>query len=215
VITVRDTGIGIEAAVLPRLFDVFAQADRTLARSRGGLGLGLALVKGLIELHQGTVTATSEGPGRGAEFTLRLPLAAAPSSDLRLPAGPARQPLTQRVLLIEDNRDAADSLRDLLELYGCEVSVAHTGPAGVEQARRTRPEVIVCDIGLPGMDGYAVASAVRQEPALSRTLLLAMSGYGQEEDQRRSREAGFDGHLVKPVDLELLLRYFQQAGQAR
>jgi len=210
VITVRDTGMGIEPEVLPHLFDVFAQADRTLERSRGGLGLGLALVKGLMQLHEGSVVAASPGVGQGAEFTLRLPLVQGPAPYSVLPTTDRGETIARRILIIEDNRDSADSLRDLLQLYGCQVTVAHTGPEGLELARRIQPEVIVCDIGLPGMDGYALARALRQQAELSHVLLLAMSGYGQEEDLKRSREAGFDGHLVKPVDPEELLRRFQQ-----
>jgi len=168
-----------------------------------------------MALHDGSVVATSAGPGRGAEFTLRLPLVETPEAEAMPPAVERGERVARRVLIIEDNRDSATSLRDLLELYGCEVALAHTGPEGLELARRTRPEVIVCDIGLPGMDGYALARALRQEAELEHVLLLAMSGYGQEEDLRRSREAGFDGHLIKPVDPDELLRCFQTTERDR
>jgi PAS domain S-box-containing protein len=215
VIAVRDTGIGIEPEMLPRLFDVFAQADRSLDRSRGGLGLGLALVKGLVELHEGSIETRSQGVGQGAEFILRLALTTPPVAGRLLGAGPpavaGSEGIGLRILIIEDNRDAAESLRDLLELHGCQVTVAHAGPVGLEMAQQSRPEVIICDIGLPGMDGYAVASALRQDEGLSQTWLIAISGYGQDEDLRRSRRAGFDGHLVKPVDPERLLKHLQEA----
>jgi CheY-like chemotaxis protein len=211
VVSVRDTGVGIEPEMLRRLFDAFAQADRSLDRSRGGLGLGLALVRGLVELHGGAIEARSAGIGKGAEFIIRLPLEPEPAAltEQRSPAGVGGAGL--RVLIIEDNRDAAESLRDLLESYGYQVGVASTGPAGLDQARQTCPDVVLCDIGLPGMDGYAVAGALRQHEELSGTRLIALTGYGQEEDIRRSRAAGFDEHLVKPVDPERLLHELQTA----
>jgi PAS domain S-box-containing protein len=214
VITVSDTGIGIAPEMLPCLFEPLTQADRTLDRSRGGLGLGLALVKGLVELHGGEVDAESDGPGQGAAFTVRLPrqqsVAKAPAA-----AGPPRATnggngaaRGRRVLVVEDNHDVAETVRDLLRLNGHEVELADTGPAGVAAARRFRPEVVLCDIGLPGCDGYAVARALRQDPVTASARLIAISGYGQEEDERRSHEAGFERHLTKPVhpaDLQHLL----------
>jgi PAS domain S-box-containing protein len=206
VLSVRDEGIGIEAEVLPRLFNPFAQADRTLERSRGGLGLGLALVKGLTELHGGEVRAASEGPGRGAEFTVVLPLAPEPEALAARAVAPRPAARPRRVLVVEDNRDAADSLRLLLGLLGHEVRVAYTGPEGVEAAREWRPDTVVCDIGLPGLDGYGVARELRRGPATARARLLALTGYGHEDDRRRALEAGFDHHLVKPADPEELQR---------
>jgi PAS domain S-box-containing protein len=197
---VLDTGRGIEPDVLPRLFEPFGQADRGLDRGKGGLGLGLALVKGLVELHGGEVTARSAGPGSGAEFIIRLPLEPEPAA---LAGPPAARPGTRerlRILIVEDNPDAAETLRILLELLGHDVAVAHTGPEGVEASRRRRPDIILCDIGLPGLDGYGVARAVRREPATAGARLIAITGYGSDEDRRRSREAGFDLHLTKPVD---------------
>jgi PAS domain S-box-containing protein len=206
---VRDSGAGIGPDMLPRLFQTFAQADRTLDRSAGGLGLGLAIVKGLTELHGGTVRAESAGLGRGATFTVTIPTRTeAPA--LSAPSPAAARPAARRlkVLVVEDNHDAADSLRILLEVYGYQVQVAHNGPDGVRAAEEYRPDVVVCDIGLPGMDGYRVARALRENPATAAARLIALTGYGQEEDRRRAREAGFDEHLTKPADpakLESLL----------
>jgi CheY-like chemotaxis protein len=170
------------------------------------LGLGLSVVRGLIELHGGKVNAASAGTGKGAEFTVSLPLEPEPAA---LTNGvdnprPAAEPL--RVVVVEDNRDAADSLRLLLQLLGHQVAVAYTGPEGVDVAVAQRPDVVVCDIGLPGFDGYEVARRLRQQPNLEKTLLVALTGYGQDDDRRRSEEAGFDQHLVKPADPQELER---------
>jgi two-component system CheB/CheR fusion protein len=224
-LTVSDTGMGIEPEMLPHVFEMFAQADRSLDRSRSGLGLGLALVKGLVELHGGEVRAESEGLGHGTEFSLLLPGLAPPpraveSSTLRVESSDpgvrddlstlTPQPSTRegplRVLIVEDNPDAAETLREVLELSGCTVAVALSGPEAVEAAPRFRPEVVLCDLGLPGLDGYQVAAALRQNPATANARLIAISGYGQAEDLQRSREAGFDRHLTKPVDLSELER---------
>jgi signal transduction histidine kinase/ActR/RegA family two-component response regulator len=206
IVTVRDTGIGIEPETLPQIFDSFAQADRTLDRTRGGLGLGLSIVKGLVELHGGEVTARSEGLGRGAEFTVCFPWEpVAPQAAVAARPGAAGGG-SRRILIVEDNQDAAESLKSVLELEGHEVHLAFTGPAGVAAARQLQPEVVLCDLGLPGMDGFAVAAALRQEPATAATRLIAVTGYGQEEDRHHCQEAGFDEHLVKPVDFEQLER---------
>jgi CheY-like chemotaxis protein len=205
-LTVRDTGIGIDADMLLHVFDTFAQADRSLDRSRGGLGLGLALVKGLVELHKGTVWAYSEGTGRGAEFNVLLPITSGPEKRETSPPLTATGPGPNRILIIEDNPDVAQTLRELLEWSGCTVAVAYTGPAGVELAREFQPDVVLCDLGLPGMDGFQVAIRLRQDPDLALVRLIAVTGYGQEEDRRRSREAGFDRHLTKPVDFAELLQ---------
>jgi two-component system CheB/CheR fusion protein len=207
VVTVRDTGAGIAPEVLRRLFEPFVQADSTLDRSTGGLGLGLALVKGLAELHGGTVTAHSEGVGTGATFTVRLPLDRRRAPRLtvvpagRAPPGPAR-----RVLVIEDNSDAAQSLKEALELNGHVVDVASTGSDGLDKVRGLDPDVVLCDIGLPGMDGFEVARRIRADPGCRGVALIALSGYAQAEDLERSKEAGFDLHLAKPPDLETLER---------
>jgi signal transduction histidine kinase/DNA-binding response OmpR family regulator len=206
-LTVRDTGIGMDRDMVERVFDTFSQADSSLDRSRGGLGLGLALVRGLIQLHGGTVAAASAGLDQGTEIAICLPLTAAvpalPEGHAEIDAG--RPP--GRVLVIEDHLDAAESLRLLFAITGYEVEVAHSGPAGVEAARTFRPHVVLCDIGLPGgMDGYDVARAIRRDTTLSPVRLIALSGYGQDDDRRRSRDAGFDAHLIKPVDFTDLRR---------
>ena len=207
-IRVRDTGAGIDAAVLPHIFDPFVQGPHTLARSEGGLGLGLALVKGITELHGGTVHVESGGRGRGAEFVIRLPVAAPATS--REWSRPAVTPadVVHRVLVVDDNRDAADSLAEIVELLGHRAQVAYDGPSAVEIARATSPDVVLCDIGLPGMSGYEVARALR---AVARRgmLLVAVTGYTQPEDMRKAVESGFDRHLAKPAsaeDIERLLR---------
>lgn len=206
-LSVRDTGIGMDRTMLERVFDTFSQADSSLDRSRGGLGLGLALVRGLVHLHGGDVAADSGGPGQGTEIAIRLPLSATdrPPEPVRVEVEPTAT--VNRVLVIEDNPDTAESMRMLFAMTGHTVAIAHAGPAGLELARTFQPQVVVCDIGLPGgMDGYAVARAIRRDPALAGIRLIALSGYGQEEDRRRSREAGFDVHLVKPVDFGDLCR---------
>ncbi len=202
VLAVQDTGIGIPSGMLPRVFDLFAQLDASPARSEGGLGIGLTLVRRLVELHGGQVSARSEGVGRGSEFIVRLPAGVAPAS--RGPVPPPCAPRQERrVLVVEDNADAAEMLQIALELGGHRVVLAADGPAGVESARRERPDAVLVDIGLPGFDGYEVARRVRAAlgPAV---LLVALTGYGQPEDQQRAVEAGFDVHLVKPIDPEEL-----------
>jgi PAS domain S-box-containing protein len=205
VVRLRDTGAGIAADMLPRLFQPFTQADTTLDRSKGGLGLGLALVRGLVEMHGGAVSADSDGPDRGAEFTLRLPLdGAAPPAPA--PARPEASPgrFRRRMLVIEDNVDAAESLREALQLGGHTVEVAFSGAEGMARARTFHPEVILCDIGLPEMNGYQVARAVRTDPALRQVTLVALTGYAAPDDIARSRAAGFDAHVAKPATLESL-----------
>jgi CheY-like chemotaxis protein len=192
--------------MLPHVFEVFTQADRSLARSRGGLGMGLALVKGLAQLHGGEVGAVSPGLGQGAEFTIRLPLAAAhlPAPALPLPQYNGKN---YRVLVIEDNMDTAESTRMLLSLAGHEVQTAYTGAAGLEAARKFLPQVILCDIGLPGgLNGYDVVRALRKDPTLATGYVIALTGYGRDEDLRQAQEAGFDLHFTKPVDYEHLCR---------
>ncbi len=212
-IAVRDTGVGIEPDMLARLFEPFAQADRSLARSKGGLGLGLALVKGLTDLHGGHVRAASAGPGQGAEFVIELPVQ---TESIPAPAPTPPPPNDRgrlRVLVVEDNQDAADSLRVLLELFGYTVEVAYSGQAGVEAATTWHPDVILCDIGLPGLDGYKLAAQLRQNPATAATRLIALTGYGTDEDRRRSKEAGFDAHLTKPADPAALRALLNRGGR--
>jgi PAS domain S-box-containing protein len=206
VIRVRDEGVGLPAELLSRVFDLFTQADRSLDRSQGGLGIGLTLVRNLVERHGGRVEARSEGPGRGSEFVVRLPALrgeAAPAAVEAVPGrGRAASPL--RVLVVEDHADSAEMMAFVLELAGHEVRTASEGRSALELARSFRPQVVLCDIGLPGMSGYDVAARLRAEPAHERTRLIALSGYGQEEDRRRSQEAGFDYHLTKPVSPDAL-----------
>jgi CheY-like chemotaxis protein len=204
-IRVRDNGMGIAPELLPHVFEMFTQADQTLSRSRGGLGIGLTLVRSLVEMHHGRVIARSEGPGRGSEFIVRLPVSpdapAAPDSE-ESTSGATPRPPRRRILVVDDNLSNATSLGVLLRALGQDVEMAYDGPAAIELARRCRPDLILLDIGLPGMDGYEVARRCRQDEALRPIILVAMTGYGKEEDRRLSREAGFNAHLVKPVNLE-------------
>jgi two-component system CheB/CheR fusion protein len=208
-IRIVDTGVGIEPEVLRRLFQPFVQADATLDRSQGGLGLGLALVKGLVELHGGEVSAHSRGPGTGAEFVIELPLGEAEPVGLDRGIREMRGK-RRRVLIIEDNLDSAESLRDAIELGEHFVELAHNGPDGLAKARQFKPEIVLCDIGLPGMDGYAVARAIRSDEALKRTFLVALTGYALPEDLQRAKEAGFDRHMAKPPTLESLESLFRE-----
>ncbi|MBK8594545.1 MAG: PAS domain-containing protein [Holophagales bacterium] len=203
VIRVRDTGVGMTPETLGQLFSPFTQADRTLERSGGGLGLGLSLVKAIVELHGGTATASSPGPGEGSEFVIRLQLLGPLSTPIPIPGEPPRR-VASRVLVIEDNVDAADTLRELLELNGHSVEVAYDGVAGLERVRAFRPEVVLCDIGLPGMSGYEVARAIRCDESLKGIRLVAMSGYAHPVEVARSVAAGFDFHLAKPATLEAI-----------
>ncbi|MDI1478351.1 ATP-binding protein [Polyangium sp. y55x31] len=206
-IRVSDTGMGIAPEILASLFSPFMQADRTITRSRGGLGLGLSLVKGLVELHGGDVRAESDGPGHGATFTIELPVRepAAPNGAASVRGEPHR---CSRILVIEDNPDAATSLAEALSLgrRSVQVEVAHSGPEGIEKARSFEPEVILCDLGLPGMNGYEVARALRADPAHRDKVLIALTGYASPEDRKLSRAAGFDRHLAKPLDFKMLER---------
>jgi signal transduction histidine kinase/ActR/RegA family two-component response regulator len=210
-IVVADNGKGIEARLLPHIFDLFAQGERGLDRSEGGLGIGLTLVRRIVELHGGTVTAASDGPGRGSTFTLVLPLALlndvaekAEPDITPVPTGPAR-----RVLIVDDNRDVVDSTATLLEMRGHEVCRIYEGTSAVEAALAFEPDVVILDIGLPVLDGYQVARLFRAHERLKRLPLIAASGHGQATDQARSLEAGFETHLVKPFDPELLARLIE------
>ena len=205
VVLIRDGGVGIPPDFLPHVFDLFTQGQPTLARSQGGLGVGLTVVRRLVELHGGRVEAHSEGPGRGSEFVVRLPLPPDGGRSGSPTEGAAPRPApARRVLVVDDDRDGADSLAMLLRVGGHQVAVAYDGPGAVAAAREFLPDVVLLDLGLPGMSGYEVAARLRQEPALARTLLAAVTGYGQEEDRRRARSAGFAAHLVKPAAPEAL-----------
>jgi two-component system CheB/CheR fusion protein len=206
-ISVRDTGVGLPSDMLERVFDPFTQAEDTLHRSSGGLGLGLALVKGLVELQRGRVVARSEGPGTGAEFVVWFPTVAALQPELPLTSPPSGR--HRRALVVEDNLDAAETLRMVLEMEGLEVEVAHDGREGLAMARRFHPDLVLCDLGLPVLDGYEVARALRADPELSSSTLVAVTGYALPDDQRRAMDAGFDRHLAKPVpfaELESVLQ---------
>jgi PAS domain S-box-containing protein len=203
VLRVADTGAGMEPTMIDRVFLPFAQADRTLARSSGGLGLGLTLVKTLVELHGGDIGVRSEGLGRGTEFVVHLPLAEPSQRAVAQPVSESGS-IPRRVLLVEDNIDAAETMRDVLELDSHTVEVAPDGEAGVRMAHDFRPDVLLCDLGLPGISGYDVARAIKRDPALQSTLLVAVSGYAAPSDVAQARAAGFDHHLAKPVGLERL-----------
>ena len=212
VIEVSDQGAGLDPALIPHIFEPFVQADRSLDRPNGGLGLGLALVRGLVQLHGGATSAQSKGPNCGSTFTVHLPLIETPAlrSEVRaLPHGPGGL----RVLLAEDNRDAADSLKMLLEMSGHEVTVAYNGPDAVTTARSVCPQVVVCDIGLPGMSGYDVATALRQDPELQNVRLIAVTGYGDAQDRDAALATGFDEHLCKPVEPNALLAEIAKAAR--
>ncbi|RYD80949.1 MAG: response regulator, partial [Verrucomicrobiaceae bacterium] len=222
VISVRDTGIGIAAEALPQMFELFTQGERSLSRSEGGLGLGLTIVKQLCELHGGSITARSEGAGKGSEFTVRLPAAkrADITTQFQGPEGehPGEARSVHRILVVDDNVDSARGLARLLGLGGHIVETAHDGPSALAAVEQFHPAVVLLDIGLPGMNGYEVATKIRENPDFRHALIIAVSGYGQDEDRRRSREAGFDAHLLKPVDfgeIKRLLKSYSPAGLNR
>jgi len=206
VIRVRDTGIGIAAADLPRLFDMFTQVDTSLERSRDGLGIGLTLVRALVEMHGGAVEARSAGLGQGSEFVVRLPtVAEAPKPGPRPTKGATARPVRRRVLIVDDNQDGAESLAVLLQLGGHETHTAHDGQQAIEDAERLRPDIVLLDIGLPRLNGYEVCRRIREQPWGKELSMVAVTGWGQQEDRRRSQEAGFDTHIVKPVEPEALM----------
>jgi CheY-like chemotaxis protein/anti-sigma regulatory factor (Ser/Thr protein kinase) len=215
-VTVQDTGIGIPASSLPRVFDMFSQVDRSIERSTGGLGIGLALVKGLVEMHGGTVEAASPGQGKGSTFTVRLPILQ--HQEASLPVEPdAAWPGSaagskRRVLVVDDNRDSAVSLAMMLQLLGNEIRTAHDGIEAVEVAEQFRPQVVLMDIGMPRLNGYEATRRIREQPWGREMTVIALTGWGQDIDRVESRQAGCDGHLVKPIhwpELEKLLTELQ------
>ncbi len=215
ILSVRDSGIGIDPTILPELFEPFTQADRSLDRSRGGLGLGLSVVKSLVELHGGNVEASSRGINLGAEFKVTLPICeevTALDNDLDIIEA-AKKSL--KILVIEDNEDSALTLKAVLEHFGHEVSIAKNGISGLEMARESEPHIIICDIGLPEMDGFAVAQELSKDSKFTRSILIALTGYGSQQDRELALQAGFKCHLTKPVDFEILTaeidRYFDKS----
>jgi two-component system, chemotaxis family, CheB/CheR fusion protein len=216
VIRVRDNGIGIAADGLPRVFDMFAQVDTSLERSRDGLGIGLTLVKTLVEMHGGTVDVHSDGLGCGSEFVVRLPVLA----ETPKPLSPATvsEPMPsvgRRILVVDDSEDGAESLAMLLRLAGHETHVAHDGFEAIEAVQRLRPDVVLLDIGLPRLNGYEACRRIREEPWGKDLVLVALTGWVGEDDRHRSSEAGFDKHMVKPVDRDALLTYLDSISSVR
>jgi CheY-like chemotaxis protein len=210
ILRVKDEGLGIPPAMLPKVFDPFTQVDQTLEKAQGGLGIGLTIVKRLVEMHGGTVEVQSEGYGKGSEFIIRLPLVAALTQEQRGGGEDhhARQTGVQRVLVVDDNVDSATSLAMMLQLMGHEVRTAHDGLQGIDVASEFRPDVILLDIGMPKLNGYDACRRIREQPWGKDVAIIALTGWGQEEDKRRSKEAGFNFHMVKPVEpaaLEKLL----------
>jgi CheY-like chemotaxis protein len=200
-IVVRDTGIGLAAQDLKRVFEPLAQVSSAQSRSHGGLGLGLALVKGLAEAHGGAATVRSQGPGRGVEFVVSLPRAPSPAT-IPAPERPATSLRPLEIVLIEDKPDMRDMLAETLRLEGCEVQTAQDGHSGLNLVKAVRPDVVICDLGLPDIDGFGVARELRSDPSFASCRLIALSGFVQPEDVRRSKEAGFDAHLPKPLRLD-------------
>jgi CheY-like chemotaxis protein len=204
--SVRDTGIGIPPDMLTDVFKLFRQVDRHAGHAQGGLGIGLTLVKSLVEMHHGTVEARSAGPGEGAEFVVRLPVAHQQSSvdSTEATIGSQSTLVPSRVLVVDDNRDAAESLGMLLRTLGATVHIVFSGAEALESLEAHRPTVVLLDIGMPDMDGYEVARRIRQRPGFEDVTLIALTGWGQEKDRHRSRAAGFDYHLTKPANVSAL-----------
>jgi PAS domain S-box-containing protein len=215
-VIVRDNGSGIPSDKLQSIFEMFRQIDRPLEKSQGGLGIGLTLVKRLVEMHSGSIEARSAGEGHGSEFVVQLPTGArSPEAEIAEPSAGAEPTRPRRILVIDDNRDAASSLTLLLQISGNEVYMAHDGASGLKAIEKHRPEVVFLDIGLPGMSGYEVCRRLRESPWGKKILVVALTGWGQEEDRRKSQEAGFDGHLVKPVDYAVLVRLLDSLSDGR
>jgi CheY-like chemotaxis protein/two-component sensor histidine kinase len=205
-VTVKDNGAGIPQDKLDSIFDMFMQVDGTSEHSQGGLGIGLTLVKRLTEMHGGSIEARSAGEGQGSEFIVRLPVLS--QEEVAAQHGPdvaSESQQQRRVLIVDDNQDSADSLAMLMQITGNKTYMAHDGVEAVEAVEKYRPEVVLLDIGLPGLDGHEVCRRVREQPWGKDIVVIALTGWGQEDDRRKSEEAGFDGHLVKPVDYDKLL----------
>jgi len=206
VVSVKDTGIGIAANQLPRIFEMFTQVDHSLEKSQGGLGIGLTLVKRLVEMHGGRVEARSDGLGNGSEFIVRLPVvveASIPQESRGEEEKPPKSSL--RILIVDDNRDGADSLGMMLRIMGNDTRTAYDGQEGVDVAGEFRPEVVLFDIGMPKLNGYEACRRIREQPWGKCIVLIAVTGWGQDDDRRRSHEAGFDHHMIKPVDPKALM----------
>jgi CheY-like chemotaxis protein len=212
VISVRDNGVGIPGDMLPKIFDMFAQLDGTMRRAQGGLGIGLTLARSLVEMHGGTIEARSDGPGRGSEFIVRLPLLATTARNT-LPRVEWRELAKKfprhKVLIVDDAPAAAQMLAKLLEKLGQEVRTAHSAAEALQQVQQSTPDVVISDLGMPHVDGLELARRLRALPTLRSAVLVALTGYGQDSDKRRTREVGFDYHLVKPVSLETLRALLQ------
>jgi len=207
VVGVRDTGLGIAPEMLPKVFEMFTQVDASLHRAQGGMGVGLTIVRRLVEMHGGRIEARSEGPGKGSEFLVHLPIAdvAPPDSNSTIPEADDREPAGAiRVLVVDDVRDSADSLSRLLTLDGHDVHTAYDGAQALAEAAAFPPDVILLDLGLPDRNGFEIAAELRADPSFRDVMLVALTGWGQPEDRRRSSEAGFDHHLVKPVEVDAL-----------
>ena len=215
-VSIRDSGIGLPPDKLEAIFEMFTQVDRRLERSRGGLGIGLTLVRRLVEMHDGKVVARSEGPGKGSEFVVRLPISRAAISESPVRAAPVPELKDRRILVVDDNPDTAESLAMLLQMAGNTTVAANDGAQALEKAAAFRPHIVLLDLGLPGMSGYDACRALRAQPGGRDIAIVAVSGWGQEEDRRKSREVGFDAHLVKPVEypklVELLAFLARRAG---
>jgi CheY-like chemotaxis protein len=217
VFRVRDNGIGIPAEKLSSIFDLFTQVDQSLDRSHGGLGIGLTLVRRLVEKHGGNVTAYSDGADRGSEFVIRLPAighGVSENGKNQAVVNEKVDPERRRILVVDDYPLAAETLMKMLQLEGHDVRIAKDGPSAIEEIRCRQPEIVVLDIGLPGMDGYKVARSIRSTPGLEELILIALSGYAQDDDRRQSREAGFNYHLTKPVDVVALQQLIASAVKA-
>ena len=213
VITLQDNGIGIATQELPRIFEMFVQIDTSLERSVSGLGIGLTLVKSLVEMHQGTVHVHSAGVGHGSEFVVRLPIMVEPPPTPATVLAAVQPPrkVSRRILVVDDNQDSASSLAALLKLTGNQTQTASDGREAVAAALTFQPEVVLLDIGLPILNGYDACRQIRAQPGGARILLIALTGWGQDEDRRKSKEAGFDAHLVKPVDHDELMKLLAES----